>query len=237
MLVSRRTGIIELCGPWCRRLSSRVALFAGLPLGVRDGRVRVSSRKKPRPTAYSPRRARRLAVKTSSQPSRDCRSTGPRSGRMATSTLEGDTEIFLELPDKFRRNESLTLGGGGGGTRIDRKEILNGAEFFDRGQRRRLWRPRPWSLWRRAPGGRWRRAPVPMAPRPGTLDPGDPGAFARVSTPQSAERGQQASHRAAVDERHPVPMDRHRTVARRYCRCTGSEDRRTAWPRVCSSTR
>jgi hypothetical protein len=42
--------------------------------------------------------------------------------------LEGDTEIFLELPDKFRRNEALTLGGGGTG--IDRTEILNGTEFF-----------------------------------------------------------------------------------------------------------
>src|SRR5262245_40265512 len=42
--------------------------------------------------------------------------------------LEGDTEIFFELPDKFRRNESLTLGGGGGGG-IDRTEILNGTEF------------------------------------------------------------------------------------------------------------
>ena len=42
--------------------------------------------------------------------------------------LEGDTELFLELPDKFRRNESLTLGGGGG-TGIDRTEILNGNEF------------------------------------------------------------------------------------------------------------
>jgi hypothetical protein len=41
--------------------------------------------------------------------------------------LEGDTEIFLELPDKFRRNESLALGGGGGA--LDRTEILNGAEF------------------------------------------------------------------------------------------------------------
>jgi hypothetical protein len=42
--------------------------------------------------------------------------------------LEGDTEISFELPDKFRRNESLTLGGGGG-TGIDRTEILNGNEF------------------------------------------------------------------------------------------------------------
>ena len=40
--------------------------------------------------------------------------------------LEGDTELSFELPDKFRRNESLTLGGGSG---IDRTEILNGNEF------------------------------------------------------------------------------------------------------------
>src|SRR4030095_3221894 len=40
--------------------------------------------------------------------------------------LEGDTELFFELPDKFRRNESLTIGGGTG---IDRKDILNGNEF------------------------------------------------------------------------------------------------------------
>src|SRR5688572_8095258 len=25
--------------------------------------------------------------------------------------LEGDSEVFFELPDKFRRNESLTIGG------------------------------------------------------------------------------------------------------------------------------
>lgn len=42
--------------------------------------------------------------------------------------LEGDTEIFFELPGKFRRNESLMLGAGGG-TAIERKEILNGSEF------------------------------------------------------------------------------------------------------------
>src|SRR4029453_18403121 len=41
--------------------------------------------------------------------------------------LEGDTEIFLEPPDKFRRNEALTLGAGG--SAIDRTEILNGSEF------------------------------------------------------------------------------------------------------------
>src|SRR5262245_56650831 len=41
--------------------------------------------------------------------------------------LEGDTELFLEPPDKFRRNESLTLGSGG--SPIERTEILNGSEF------------------------------------------------------------------------------------------------------------
>jgi hypothetical protein len=41
--------------------------------------------------------------------------------------LEGDTEIFLELPDKFRRNESLTIGVGG--STMDRTDVLNGSEF------------------------------------------------------------------------------------------------------------
>ena len=40
--------------------------------------------------------------------------------------LEGDTEIFFQLPDKFRRNESLTIGGNTG---VDRTDILNGSEF------------------------------------------------------------------------------------------------------------
>jgi hypothetical protein len=44
-------------------------------------------------------------------------------------TLEGDSEVFLELPDKFRRNESLSLGPGGPG--IDRVEALNGNEIWD----------------------------------------------------------------------------------------------------------
>jgi hypothetical protein len=44
-------------------------------------------------------------------------------------TLEGDSEIFIELPDKFRRNESLTLGPGGPG--IDRVEVLNGNDAWE----------------------------------------------------------------------------------------------------------
>jgi hypothetical protein len=44
-------------------------------------------------------------------------------------TLEGETEVFVELPDKFRRNESLSLGPGGPG--IDRVEVLNGNESWE----------------------------------------------------------------------------------------------------------
>ena len=44
-------------------------------------------------------------------------------------TLEGDSEIFIELPDKFRRNESLTLGPGGPG--VDRVEVLNGNDAWE----------------------------------------------------------------------------------------------------------
>ena len=44
-------------------------------------------------------------------------------------TLEGDSEIFLEPPDKFRRNQSLGIGLGGPG--IERVEILNGNEVID----------------------------------------------------------------------------------------------------------
>jgi hypothetical protein len=44
-------------------------------------------------------------------------------------TLEGDSEIFLEPPDKFRRNESLSIGLGGPG--IERVEILNGNDMID----------------------------------------------------------------------------------------------------------
>jgi uncharacterized membrane protein YgcG len=44
-------------------------------------------------------------------------------------TLEGDTEVFFELPDKFRRNESLSLGPGGPG--IDRVEVLNGTDVWE----------------------------------------------------------------------------------------------------------
>jgi hypothetical protein len=44
-------------------------------------------------------------------------------------TLDGDSEVFFELPDKFRRNESLTLGPGGPGT--ERVEVLNGNDVWE----------------------------------------------------------------------------------------------------------
>jgi hypothetical protein len=44
-------------------------------------------------------------------------------------TLDGDSEVFFELPDKFRRNESLSLGPGGPG--IERVEVLNGTDVWD----------------------------------------------------------------------------------------------------------
>jgi hypothetical protein len=44
-------------------------------------------------------------------------------------TLDGDSEVFFELPDKFRRNESLSVGPGGPG--IDRVEVLNGNEVWE----------------------------------------------------------------------------------------------------------
>jgi hypothetical protein len=41
--------------------------------------------------------------------------------------LEGDLEIFIELPGKFRRNEELAVGDGG----IERTEGLNGTEAWE----------------------------------------------------------------------------------------------------------
>ena len=45
----------------------------------------------------------------------------------AQTNLEGDFEFLVELPDKFRRTESISLGDAG----IDIKQILNGAEVFE----------------------------------------------------------------------------------------------------------
>src|SRR6185295_8307964 len=41
--------------------------------------------------------------------------------------MSGDLEIMLERPDKLRRNESFSFGGG---PPIDRTEVLNGTEVW-----------------------------------------------------------------------------------------------------------
>ncbi len=43
-------------------------------------------------------------------------------------TLEGDVEVFLELPQKYRRNESTGIAGG---PIVERTEVLNGTEVWD----------------------------------------------------------------------------------------------------------
>jgi len=43
--------------------------------------------------------------------------------------LEGDLEILIELPNKFRRNESLSIGGGG--QAVDLIQAMNGTEVWD----------------------------------------------------------------------------------------------------------
>jgi hypothetical protein len=43
--------------------------------------------------------------------------------------LEGDLEIFIELPNKFRRNEALSIGGGG--QAVDLIQAMNGADVWE----------------------------------------------------------------------------------------------------------
>jgi len=43
-------------------------------------------------------------------------------------TIDGDVEVMIELPDKYRRNESL---GFAGGPTVDRTEALNGVDTWD----------------------------------------------------------------------------------------------------------
>lgn len=45
----------------------------------------------------------------------------------AQANIEGDFEYLVELPDKFRRKESISLGNAG----VDITQILNGAEVFE----------------------------------------------------------------------------------------------------------
>jgi hypothetical protein len=45
-------------------------------------------------------------------------------------SIEGDVQIFFELPDKYRRNEELSIGGNAGLV-IERVEALNGNEAWE----------------------------------------------------------------------------------------------------------
>jgi hypothetical protein len=45
-------------------------------------------------------------------------------------SIEGDVEIFFELPDKYRRNEELSIGGNAG-IIIERVEALNGNDAWE----------------------------------------------------------------------------------------------------------
>ena len=104
------------------------ALFAGLPLGVQTVRAgQQPEEAKANSVLAEARKALGGEDKLAAVKRLQVNGTTKRAN--GNFNLDGDTEIFFELPDKFRRNESLTLGGSGGGTGIDRKEILNGTEF------------------------------------------------------------------------------------------------------------
>src|SRR5690606_25256536 len=47
-----------------------------------------------------------------------------------TVNLEGDLEFFIELPDKFRRDETLIISAAG--QELDRKEVVVGAESWEK---------------------------------------------------------------------------------------------------------
>ena len=47
-----------------------------------------------------------------------------------TMNIEGDLEIAIELPDKFRRNETLTFGPGA--PSLERLEVLNGTDSWEK---------------------------------------------------------------------------------------------------------
>jgi len=105
-----------------------LALFAGLPLGVQTVRAGQQPEEAKANSVLADARSA-LGGEDKLAAVKRLQVNGTTKRANGNFTLDGDTEMFFELPDKFRRNESLTIGGGGGGTGIDRKEILNGAEF------------------------------------------------------------------------------------------------------------
>ena len=115
MLPSGSAGIISLCGPWWRPRVFAIALLAGVPLGVQTA----SAGQQPeevKANAVLAEARKALGGEDKLAAVKKLQVNGTTQRANGNFNLEGDTEIFLELPDKFRRNESLTLGGGGGGT-------------------------------------------------------------------------------------------------------------------------
>ena len=85
------------------------------------------------------------------------RSTGP------DQIIDGDFDVFIELPDKYRRNEIT----GFAGTNVERSEILNGDQVSDQSSGGLSaapfsgWRLRAWRSWRRRSRRRRRRSRWP----------------------------------------------------------------------------
>src|SRR5262245_24706181 len=100
------------------------ALLAGFPLGAQSAFAQQPEEAKANSVLAEARKALGGEDKLAAVKRLQVNGTTKRAN--GNFNLEGDTEIFFELPDKFRRNESLTVGGNTG---IERKEILNGTEF------------------------------------------------------------------------------------------------------------
>ena len=152
--------------------------------------------------------------------------------------LEGDTEVFLELPDKFRRNESLSLGPGGPG--IDRVEVLNGNDIWDEnsgGGGDRFGRGGDFG------GGATSAASVAAGlavSRTGDADPARgaghrPRAAQGTAAAEPARGSVASAPRAPLDHRQSGRVDRHSAIARRHRGRARSEvrgrHRHTAIPR------
>ena len=127
MLVSKRTNN-RIMRTLVSTSAFAFALLAGIPLGVQTaGAGQQPEEVKANSVLAEARKALGGEDKLGAVKRLQVNGTTKRAN--GNFNLDGDTEMFFELPDKFRRNESLTIGGGGGGTGIDRKEILNGGEF------------------------------------------------------------------------------------------------------------
>ena len=114
-----------------RVVSSGGRVFVGVLGGARARLHRVSADRGHRQGRLAPRRSaqggRRRRQARGHQAAAGQGRDAPRPGQPRRS--KATREVFLELPDKFRRNESLSLGPGGPG--IDRVEVLNGNDIWE----------------------------------------------------------------------------------------------------------